>query len=510
MKRILCLLMSVIMTFSAPAMTVFAKPVWPSDTGIESEAGIVMDMDSRAVLFGQNINVQKAPASITKLLTALVVIENSELDDKVTFSHEAVYDVEEGSGNKLAMDEGDILTVEDCLYLLLLQSSNQAANALAEHVAESREAFVDMMNKKVEELGCKNSHFANPSGLNDDTQLTTAYDMALIGIAAYDNEKLLEIGSSKSHKIPATKNNPNGASFSMEHKLLTTTDQNSSTYFPDAVAGKTGYTSIAGQTLVTYAKRDDRRLIAVTLKSTAVTHYKDTIALLNFGFDRFQNINIYQNESAAAGEGPVDIGGTTYERADLSIDQSAVITIPRDAAFTDAERVLDTENVEDKKGAVAALRYRYGQDSDGRVVGSVYIISAKKALADEAASAGPEGGADSTEESTESIPASGEGKKAAKSPIRIPVKGVAIAMGILAFAAIICGGFVFIKKKKEAERRMLEERKRRRRQRLQEIGCSEEEFMRMVERRAGSSPKQKSKKKRNMPDDDDRHEFYDI
>ncbi|MEG1576320.1 MAG: D-alanyl-D-alanine carboxypeptidase family protein, partial [Clostridium sp.] len=282
MKRIISLILSAMMVVFGPAMTALAKPAWPSDTGIQSEAGIVMDMNSRAVLFGQNIHVQKAPASITKLLTALVVVENSNMSDMVTISHDAVYDIESGSGNKLSLEEGDSLSVEDSLYILLLQSSNQIANALAEHVAGSKDAFVELMNKKVQELGCEDSHFANPSGLNDDTQLTSAYDMALIGIAAYDNPKLLEINSAKSHKIPVTKNNPNGASFAMEHKLLTTTNPESSTYYPDAIAGKTGYTSVAGQTLVTYAKRDEKRLIAVTLKSTSVTHYKDTIALLNF------------------------------------------------------------------------------------------------------------------------------------------------------------------------------------------------------------------------------------
>lgn len=122
--------------------TAFAKPDWPSDTGIESEAGIVMDADSGAVLFGQNIHVQKAPASITKILTALVVIENSSLDDTITFSHDAVYNVEDGSGNKNSIEEGDTLSVRDCLYLLLMRSSNQAANALAEHVGGKPRRFL--------------------------------------------------------------------------------------------------------------------------------------------------------------------------------------------------------------------------------------------------------------------------------------------------------------------------------------------------------------------------------
>ena len=219
MKRLRRLLISLMITALMAAgmpMTAFAKPDWPSDTGIESEAGIVMDADSGAVLFGQNIHVQKAPASITKILTALVVIENSSLDDTITFSHDAVYNVEDGSGNKNAIEEGDTLSVRDCLYLLLMRSSNQAANALAEHVGGSRDGFVKMMNEKTAELGCENSHFANPSGLNDDTQLTSVYDMALIASAAYKNDTLLTISKDKSYRLPATKNNPDGSTTKTE------------------------------------------------------------------------------------------------------------------------------------------------------------------------------------------------------------------------------------------------------------------------------------------------------
>ena len=125
--------------------------------------------------------------------------------------------------------EGDTLSVRDCLYLLLMRSSNQAANALAEHVGGSRDGFVKMMNEKTAELGCENSHFANPSGLNDDTQLTSVYDMALIASAAYKNDTLLTISKDKSYRLPATKNNPDGVTIQPEHKLLITTDTESRT-----------------------------------------------------------------------------------------------------------------------------------------------------------------------------------------------------------------------------------------------------------------------------------------
>ena len=172
LKRKGILALACVISIFSMSVCAFAKPDWPLDTGCQSEAGIVMDLDSGAVLFAQNIHVQEYPASITKLLTALVVVENTSMDEQVTFSHDAVYNVESGSGNKLQLEEGDVLSVKDCLYVMLLQSSNQAANALAEHVGGSREAFADMMNEKAASLGCRESHFVNPSGLNDPEQLT--------------------------------------------------------------------------------------------------------------------------------------------------------------------------------------------------------------------------------------------------------------------------------------------------------------------------------------------------
>lgn len=478
MKRLRRLLISLMITALMAAgmpMTAFAKPDWPSDTGIESEAGIVMDADSGAVLFGQNIHVQKAPASITKILTALVVIENSSLDDTITFSHDAVYNVEDGSGNKNAIEEGDTLSVRDCLYLLLMRSSNQAANALAEHVGGSRDGFVKMMNEKTAELGCENSHFANPSGLNDDTQLTSVYDMALIASAAYKNDTLLTISKDKSYRLPATKNNPDGVTIQPEHKLLITTDTESPNYYPYAVAGKTGYTSVAGQTLVTYAIKDDRRQIAVTMKSTQATHYQDTIALLDFGFLRFENVNISENETAyTSGDQPVQIGDNSYQPSDLSMDTSAVITIPKDASFADAEKTVVTDLPEDAPlGAVALLSYKYND----RKIGQVYLISASAA-----------------EAAASNTGASGKPKQAKSSfhltlpklP-KVSVRTVLIVVvSVLLAAACAALVWLFYQRHQEEKRRQ-EERRKRRRQRLQEIGCSREEFEKLLEKRMGAS-----------------------
>lgn len=473
-------------------MTAFAKPDWPSDTGIESEAGIVMDADSGAVLFGQNIHVQKAPASITKILTALVVIENSSLDDTITFSHDAVYNVEDGSGNKNAIEEGDTLSVRDCLYLLLMRSSNQAANALAEHVGGSRDGFVKMMNEKTAELGCENSHFANPSGLNDDTQLTSVYDMALIASAAYKNDTLLTISKDKSYRLPATKNNPDGVTIQPEHKLLITTDTESPNYYPYAVAGKTGYTSIAGQTLVTYAIKDDRRQIAVTMKSTQATHYQDTIALMDFGFLRFKNVNISENETAyTSGDQPVQIGDNSYQPSDLSMDTLAVITLPKDASFADAEKTVVTDLPEDApQGAVALLSYKYND----RKIGQVYLISASAAEAAANGETASDDGNTASDPAASNTGASGKTKQTKSSfhltlpklP-KVSVRTVLIVVvSVLLAAACAALVWLFYRRHQEEKRRQ-EDRRKRRRQRLQEIGCSQEEFEKLLEKRMGAS-----------------------
>lgn len=470
-KRITCFLLSLFVSVSL-TVPAFAKPDWPSDTGVQSEAGIVMDMDSGAVLFGQNIHQQKAPASITKLLTALIVIENANLDDMVTFSHDAVYNVESGSGNKLQLEEGDTLSVRDCLYVMLLQSSNQAANALAEHVAGSREAFVDMMNQKIAEIGCQESHFANPSGLNDETQRVSAYDMALIAREAFKNETLLEISSTKKASIPPTINNPEGRTFSMEHKLLITEDENSENYYPYAVAGKTGYTSIAGQTLVTYAVREDRKEVAVTLKSTQATHYSDTRTILDFGFARFKNVNIAENETSyVTGEDAVEIAGESYQPSELFIEKDAVITLPNDAEFSDAEKTLETEiPQEHPEDAVARLVYTYND----RRIGTAWVYTTRTSAQE--ADASFDGATSSTPHTDGEKRPSKTGGFLGGETVKTVAFSSLIVLGVFAVLGFIW--FKIQKVKEEEQRRILHEKRLKR---LAEMGCSEKEFERLLE-----------------------------
>lgn len=490
-RKITAFALTGVMTAGLGGVCAYGAPDWPSDTGIMADFGIVMDVDSKAVLFGQQIHVASPPASITKLLTALVVAEHASMDEMVEFSHDAVYNVESGSGNKMAMEEGDRLSVEDCLYLLILQSSNQAANALAEHVAGSREAFADLMNEKVASLGCKDgSHFANPSGLNDDSQKVSAYDMALISIAAFENEKVLEISSAKSHRIPATINNPEGVTFSMEHRILMADPSDNTYYCEGAAAGKIGYTSLAGNTLVTYGVRDGRRLVCVILKGSQPQYYMDGKTLLDFGFRSFTNLSIPENDTLLKGVDQVEIGGTSYEASDLAFEEDGVVTLPKGGQFTDAGRTLETElSADAPAGAVARLQYTYND----RKVGAAYVYqkSVREAiLAEEALRASREAGEETMPENLEESSAQSDVDTLAEPSVPQQRKGLGAAGAYIIMAAVVlvlagASGFLIWRKHKK-EKEAAARRRERRRQRLQDIGYSEEDFEKLMEKRRSS------------------------
>ena len=156
MKRILTRLLCIVLITGTQATLAYAAPEWPSKVSVEAQGAVLMDARSGAVIYGKNLHSVYYPASITKILTALIVIEHCNLDDIVTFSHDAIYNVEQGSSSA-GLDVGDKMTVRDCLYAMLLKSANEVANALAEHTAGSVQNFAVLMNAKAKELGCQES-----------------------------------------------------------------------------------------------------------------------------------------------------------------------------------------------------------------------------------------------------------------------------------------------------------------------------------------------------------------
>ena len=245
---------------------------------IQAQGAVLMDAATGNLLYSKEAETKFYPASITKLMTALLVAEKCSLDDTVTFSKTAVTNLESGAVT-LGLVEGDKLTVRQSLYGLLLKSANEVANGLAEHTAGSISKFADMMNARAKELGCTNTNFVNPNGLNNSNHYTTPHDMALIARAAFQNGTVSKIASTLSYQIPATQKAA-ARTISLGHKMLYPNDAR---YYQGVIGGKTGYTSLAGNTLVTCAERDGVRLIAVIMKSKS-TRYTDTSALLDYGF----------------------------------------------------------------------------------------------------------------------------------------------------------------------------------------------------------------------------------
>lgn len=356
--------------FMAPAS--FAAESWPDMAGIQADGGILMDAASGTVLYEKNADQPYYPASITKILTALIIIESCNLEDMVTFSDRAVNDVESGSSNMGALP-GDVLSVRDCLYGLMLASANECANALAEHCSGSIEAFAQLMNQKAEELGCSGSHFANPSGLNDENHFVTARDMAVITNAAINNPTFLEIDGSLYWKHQPIKrypdpDDPHNTVYA-HHNML---KKNNSRYYAGAFAGKTGYTSLAGNTLVTCASKNDMTLICVILNGHQ-THYQDTKALFDFGFRNFQSIQISDyNTSYTSIQNDMTIAGLTASPiSTLSMDEDCRVLLPQSADFNNIRTELNYQlGADAPAGSIAEISYTYA----GHNIGSSYLM----------------------------------------------------------------------------------------------------------------------------------------
>ena len=229
-------------------------------------ASILMDVDSGRVLYEQNADAKMLIASTTKILTALVAIEEGDLSDTVKVSREAAWT----EGSSMYLKEGEELTLETLLYGLLLCSGNDAAVAIAEHIAGSEAGFAKLMNEKAEELGMTGSSFANPNGLDHEKHYSTARDMAVLACAAVNNETLVRIASTKSVTI-------GGRTMTNHNKLLGLVE--------GCIGLKTGYNRAAGRTLVSCAQRNGQRLVAVTLQDG--NDWLDHAAMLDYGFSAY-------------------------------------------------------------------------------------------------------------------------------------------------------------------------------------------------------------------------------
>ena len=344
-----------------------AKVYWPEGPKIGTPSAIVMEVNTGTVLYEKNADEVNYPASITKILTTLLALENSELDEVVTFSADAVYK-NEGDTSHIARDLGEEMTMEQCLYAVMLASANECAYAVAEHVGQNLggdfRTFIDLMNERVKELGCENTHFNNSNGLPDKDHWTSARDMALISAEAYKNETFRIIAGTTKYQIPPTNKHKEITYLANHHKMLHA--YNTAAYvYEGCKGGKTGFTDAAGNTLVTFAERDGITLVCVIMNSNRTYQYEDTIELFDYCFQHFQAVSIGDNDGDIAADSK---GIMNNNESFIEVADNSYVILPVTASISDVKSKVISKNL--PEGVIAQLQYKY----DGRTVGCVDIV----------------------------------------------------------------------------------------------------------------------------------------
>lgn len=365
-KKALAMLLGIVCLFQVMPQEVEAADYWPEGPSIETPSAIVMEVSTGTVLYEKNAEEQLYPASITKIMTTLIAIENSSMDEVVTFSDEAVY-LNEGDTSHISRDIGEEMTMEQCLYAVMLESANECAWAVAEHVAGDVDSFVDMMNEKAEELGCTNTHFNNPNGLPDEEHWTCSKDMALIAKAAYENETFRIITGTARYTIPAT-NKHDEPTYLQNHNEMLYPRKTTDYVYEYCTGGKTGYTVVSGSTLVTYAEKDGMALVCVVMNTQSPLQWTDSTSLFEYCFDNFQLWNISENETRFDDQEDESVGALNTNEAFANMDSDACVVLPKTAEFSDTTYEINYDNSSDT--VAGTIQYTYND----RVVGGADIV----------------------------------------------------------------------------------------------------------------------------------------
>lgn len=330
---------------------------WPQGPIVYGDSAIVMDMDSGAIVYGKQIDKRHYPASITKLLTALVALENSQLTDEVLFSDDSVSFLEYGDAH-IGMTPGEIISMEDAYYGMLLASANEVSYAVAENVGRlmggDYNTFIQKMNDRSAELGCTGSHWMNANGLHDENHYTTAHDMALITSAVYQYDEYREVVQTLSHTIPPTNLVNESRTFQQNHKMLWPKNDN---YYEYCTGGKTGYTDQARTTLVTTADNGNLRLAAVVLYDFGNDAYIDTRAMFDYVYNNFSKVMLADQE--------------TPEEIDAYSENDSYVLLPAGIEFGDLEKEIEITDEQSREGTVT---YTY----QGQKVGSAGVVLTKE------------------------------------------------------------------------------------------------------------------------------------
>lgn len=403
---------------------------WPEGPSVYAQSAVVMDMQSGAILYAKKADEKHYPASITKLLTTLVALENAELTDKVTFSQDSV-DILNWDDASIGMRPGEEISMNDALYAVLLASANEVSYAVAEstginHLDGGYDTFIELMNERAKELGCTGSNWVNPNGLHDENHYTTAHDMALIASAVYQKEEFRTIMKSLDYKIPATNLETEERVFQQNHKMLWEGNQY---YYEYCTGGKTGYTDQAMTTLVTMADNGNMQLAAVVMYDYGVDAYTDTRAMMDYVFDNFSKVPVTDLEKS--------------DKVESFTDEDAYIVLP--AGVDPAEVTCEVTGGSGTKGKAV---YLY----QGQNVGTAEVTLKQGILA--------KSKTEDTEEEQENTE-----KKSLVKPVVLSVAGVAI---VLIF--VLVGRYRSYKKRQARKQQIRRQKMMRRKQAGQNPG----------------------------------------
>lgn len=300
MKKICKIFLNVIILLALFLNNTVSAAVKPPE--VSADGAVLMDASTGEVIYSKNMTSPYPPASTTKIMTALLTLENCNLEDIVTIGPKPPL----ADGSKIYLEEGEQLKVKDLLYALLLASANDAAEALAEHISGTKEEFANLMNKRALELGATSTNFVNPNGLYDDKHKTSAKDLALIMRELIKHPEYTEISTTSSYKIAPTNKMKKERPLWNGNRLV---QKSSQYYYKDCQGGKTGYTIQSDHSYVATAERNGQKLILALIHDKNKTYFKDAANLFDYGFNNFELAKLYSQGELV----------TKYEKDDLSV-----------------------------------------------------------------------------------------------------------------------------------------------------------------------------------------------
>ena len=344
---------------------------------IVSNAAIVIDSLTGQILYEKNAYDKNYPASITKIMTTIVALDNNvNFNDTITMSDNAIWGIERDSTN-IGLDVGEKITVEDCIYATMVKSANECAYAIAEHVAGDLDSFSKLMNSKAKEIGCEHTHFITPNGLHDDNHYTCAYDMALITKYALQNDTFRKIAGTLTYTVPPTNLTEESTELWNGNKMISSV---SPYYYEYCEGGKTGYTTKANNTLVTFSKKDELELICVILDCDGSKYaYTDSKALYNYCYNNYSYFYPLSDFSFDSDDEDMTTtntilknyySGLSHEMIDLTVDKDFSLLINKSIDTTKIEREIKLYN-EAKENTLGEIIFSY----NGEQIGTAFITS---------------------------------------------------------------------------------------------------------------------------------------